>query len=146
MSGASRSASGEWPNDSSSADGGAGAAHVSTAARGEGAASAGLGGGADAVTEPDGLEPRIRHEPALPAVRCSAIVRRHGWIEKARQQDPKALLLEIAKYIEAMPTKSENQFPPGSDNHSFVGFWQTNEYLYGLLELGAKAELVGGAA
>ena len=45
------------PNDSSSADSGAGAAHESTAARGEGAASAGLGGGADAVTEPGGTEP-----------------------------------------------------------------------------------------
>ena len=65
----------EAPNDSSSADSGAGAAHGSTSAQGEGAASAGLGGGADAVTEPGGLEPRSRHEPALPAVRCSAIVR-----------------------------------------------------------------------
>ena len=60
------------PNDPKLRCGGPGAPGKSRAARGEGAAPAGLGGGAGAVTEPG--EPGAEHRrlTAMPAVTCSA--------------------------------------------------------------------------
>ena len=62
----------ETPNDPKLSDSGPEAPGESTAARGEGAACAGLGGGAHAVTEPDKLGAGDDKLNAKAAVRCSA--------------------------------------------------------------------------
>ena len=66
----------QMPNEPKLRCGGPGAPVESTAARGEGAAPAGLGGGAGAVTEPGGLGAADRKLTALPAVTCSALLGR----------------------------------------------------------------------
>ena len=62
------------PNEPKLRGGGPGTPIESTAARGEGAAPAGLGGGAGAVTEPGGRTAGLRRLTAMPAVTCSALL------------------------------------------------------------------------
>ena len=60
------------PNEPKLRCGGPGTPGESTAAQGEGAAPAGLGGGAGAVTEPGKPGAAARKLTAMPAVTCSA--------------------------------------------------------------------------
>ena len=62
----------QWPNDPKLRCGGPGTPPESTAAQGEGAGCAGLGGGAQPVTEPVGTGAGQRKLNAMPAVTCSA--------------------------------------------------------------------------
>ena len=75
---------------------------MSTAAQGEGAAYAGLHGGAYAVTEPDGLGAAASKLNARAVVRCSA------WLE---QPDRLTVLTEKIQRGEglAMPERLERQ-------------------------------------
>lgn len=56
--------------------------------------------------------------------------------------DPRAALLELAQYINQIKTTAENRVPIHGDPRAAIGYWQSCEYLHGLLELACEAERV----
>lgn len=53
--------------------------------------------------------------------------------------DPRAALLEIARYINQMELPDDRMIPQG-DKRACTGWWLTIDYLYGLQKIAAEAE------
>jgi hypothetical protein len=56
--------------------------------------------------------------------------------------DPRLALLKLSDYISSMETK-DREVPSSTDKRRVpLGYWQTADWVYGLMALGAEAERV----
>ena len=58
--------------------------------------------------------------------------------------DPKLALMKLSAHINSMETK-DREYPPCPHKKVLpLGYWQSADWVYGLLKMGAEAERVAG--